>query len=213
MREYTKLNKEVYNSLATEYAKRLEHYSKMKDERATLDPFIISLKKNFKKVRVLELGPGSGLDLKDLEKAGFETTAIDIAENIINKAKKVAPKTKYLLGDFLEYNFGGYQFEGIFARGFIHLFPKNDAELVIEKIKNLLVQNGIVFIGTTKDEKSEEGYFIKEDFPDKPKRFRKKWTEDELEEFVTAAGFKILKKYYHFEKNKKKKWMMFLLQK
>jgi len=209
MKEYVKLHRQVYNELASEYAANFKYYSNFKSERKTLSPFIKTLKENFKKVHVLELGPGSGLDLADLIAAGFQTTAIDVAERIIEECRKVAPDANYLHGDFSEYDFKKSKFEGIFARGFIHLFPKKDAIKVLEKVKKLLVPNGIAFIGTTKHDLPEEGYMTKEGYSRKLKRYRKKWTENELKETLRELGFKIIYTGYHVEHDKNNKTWMF----
>ena len=99
------------------------------------------------------------------------------------------------------------KFEGIFAKAFIHLFPKEDAIIVLKKIFNMLEEKGIAFIATTVHERSEEGFFEKSDYNKKLKRFRKRWTEEELLEEIKKAGFTIKDKDYHIEPDKKKKWI------
>lgn len=92
MKRYIEINKKAYNKLAKEYAKNFEYYSKNKEERKTILPFIKNIKKHFKNPNILELGPGSGLDLTEFEKRKFKTSAIELAKNIIKECKKVAPK-------------------------------------------------------------------------------------------------------------------------
>lgn len=205
MKTYIKINKNCYDELAEEYKNRLEEY-KISDRKIAF-PFIEYLKKEFNKIKVLELGPGSGLNLLFLEDEGFQTTGIDISNKIISFAKEVSPKTNFIQGDFLEYNFGESKFDGIFAKAFIHLFPKKDAVFVLNKIWNLLKLNGAAFIATTVHDKSEEGYFEKLDYSKKLKRFRKKWTEQELINEIDNIGFKIFNKSYNIEHNKNKKWV------
>ena len=177
MKEYIKINQEVYDNLAEEYKKRMQDY--VISERKIATPFIDYLKGHFKNIRVLELGPGSGLNLSYFEKEGFDTTAIDISKEILRVSQETAPKTKYIFGNFMTSDFNG-KFEGIFAKAFIHLFPKEDAIIVLKKIFNMLEEKGIAFIATTVHEKSEEGFFEKSDYNKKLKRFRKRWTEEEL---------------------------------
>lgn len=205
MRNYVKLNKLVYDELAEEYKLRLNDY--IISDRKIAAPFIDYLKNKFKRVRILELGPGSGLNLSFFESEGFKTTAINISKNITKVAKEIAPKTKFIHTDFLDHDFGNSKFEGIFAKAFIHLFPKKDALLVLDKIKKLLVAKGAAFIATTVHKKSEEGYFEKIDYKKKLKRFRKKWTEKELIQAANALGLEIINKGYHIEPDKNKKWV------
>lgn len=205
MKRYVKANQKVYDILADEYKSRLKDY--VISDRKIAAPFISYLKKHFKSAKVLELGPGSGLNLSFFEKAGFVTTAIDISREILRVAEDTAPRTKYLLGDFLGYDFGRIKYDGIFAKAFIHLFPKSDAVIVLSKIAKLLVNGGAAFIATTVNEESVEGFFEKEDYQGATKRYRKKWTEDELMVSLADAGFKIINKGYHNEPDKKKKWV------
>ncbi len=205
MKEYIKTNQEVYDNLAEEYKQKMHDY--VISDRRISAPFIDYLKNNFSKIRVLELGPGSGLVLSYFEKEGFKTTAIDISRKLLRVSQETAPKTRYLFGDFLAFDFGKLKLEGIFAKAFIHLFPKEDAQIVLKKIFDLLENNGAAFIATTIHEKSEEGFFEKTDYNQKMKRFRKRWVESELLEEITKIGFTIYHKDYNIEPDKEKKWV------
>ncbi len=205
MKEYIKTNQEVYDNLAEEYKQKMHDY--VISDRRISAPFIDYLKNHFNKIRVLELGPGSGLVLSYFEKEGFKTTAIDISRKLLRVSQETAPKTRYLFGDFLAFDFGKSKLEGIFAKAFIHLFPKEDAQIVLKKIFDLLENNGAAFIATTIHEKSEEGFFEKTDYNQKMKRFRKRWVESELLEEITKIGFTIYHKDYNIEPDKEKKWV------
>ena len=139
--------------------------------------------------------------LRFFEKAGFGTTAIEIAEEIINNAQVISPKTTFINDDFLTHNFMDQKYQGIFAKAFIHLFPKVDAQAVIVKIHDLLSPNGAFFITTTLHSKPMEGYKGKADYSDSPPRFRKRWTEMELMESL-GNKWKIMDKNYNQERGK-----------
>ena len=205
MKDYVKNNQKVYDRLAQEYKERRKDY--IVSERKIAAPFINYLKRTFDKIRILELGPGSGLNLSYFLQENFKTTAIDISQKIIDVARQIAPKTEYIHDEFLEHDFRQTKYEGIFAKAFIHLFPKKDAILVLKKIKALLVPGGAVFVATTVHPKSEEGFFEKKDYAGKLKRFRKMWTEKELLDLISALGFKIIDKGYHIEEDKEKIWI------
>lgn len=209
MKDYLQKNMQTYDLLAEEYKKRKKNYEN--SDRQIIKPFIDYLKENFDTPNVLELGPGSGLALKIFSEEGFNTTAIDISKNIIEISKECSPKTSYLWGDFLEYDFGKAKYDGIFAKAFIHLFPKKDAILVIKKMRGLLSPKGMIFIGTTLHDKPEEGFAKKEDYPNEPERFRKKWTEKELYEVADKLSLNVVTTALNFEKDKNKVWIKFLL--
>ena len=147
------------------------------------------------------------MNLSYFEEEGFETTAIDMSNDILRVSKELAPKTKYIYGDFLAYDFGKTRFDGIFAKAFIHLFPKEDSKIVLKKIFDLLKNNGAAFIATTVHKKSDEGFFEKTDYKKGMKRFRKRWVESELLAEIRKIGFTIHHKGYHNERDKGKKWI------
>ena len=95
MKDYIRINQKVYDNLAQEYKQKMEEY--VISDRKIATPFIDYLKNNFNKVKVLEPGPGSGLNLSYFESEGFETTAIDISKEVITVSKEIAPRTKYIL--------------------------------------------------------------------------------------------------------------------
>jgi 2-polyprenyl-3-methyl-5-hydroxy-6-metoxy-1,4-benzoquinol methylase len=211
MKNYIKVNKEAYDTLAEEYKQKMKEY--IISDRTIIVPFVDYLKTHFDKVKVLELGPGSGLNLTYFEEEGFDTTAIDISGEILKISQEIAPKTKYIFADFLVFDFGKTKFQGVFAKAFIHLFPKKDAVVVLKKIFDLLEEKGCAFLTTTIHDKAEEAFFEKEDYDKKMKRFRKKWLENELLEEITKVGFKIYDAKYNIEDDKKKKWIGIVLTK
>jgi 2-polyprenyl-3-methyl-5-hydroxy-6-metoxy-1,4-benzoquinol methylase len=205
MRGYALDNRAVYDELAEEYAKRAGEY-KLSDRKIAA-PFIDHLNAKFPNARVLELGPGSGLNLSFFADEGFRTWGIDISQKMIDLSRRLSPGTEYFIGDLLDYDFKNLRFEGIFAKEFIHLLQKNDAVHVLKKARELLVPSGALFLGTTVHGKSEEGYFEKSDYSGQPKRFRKRWTEEELLEMVSSLDFQVLHRGYHIEPDKNKKWI------
>ncbi len=210
MKDYLLRNKEAYDALAKEYEKNATKYSE--SDKKLFTNFIEQLKKQFGHVRILELGPGSGLNLSFFEKEGFETTAIDISDKMIGVAKKLASNTKYIHDEFLEHDFGESNYEGIIAKAFVHLFPKEDAIKVLEKIKTLLAPDGIAFISTTLCAISDEGFSEKSDYTDKKIRFRRKWTETELLSTIESSGFEVIYRLNDAETDKNKNWIVLLVR-
>jgi len=212
MKDYIKINQEVYDALALEYGQRIEHYKNAKIKLC--QPFIDELKCNFVNPTVLELGCGAGLNLMYFEQEKFKTTAIEISEKMIQVSKEIAPKTAYIHDEFLEHDFGKAKFHGIFAHSFIHLFTKEDAAIVMKKINALLVDKGVLFIGTTKHKESKEGYVRKHDYQSsKLARFRREWKKEDLLEFLQSFGFKIFRIGEFEEPDKQKSWVWVVLKK
>ena len=211
MENYLAINKQAYDLTAKEYAKRRKIYTT--SDAKIAQPFIDNLKLYFKQVKILELGPGSGLNLSFFQEEGFNTTALDISGKMIQIASEKSPNTKYIHSDFLSFEFNRLRYEGIFAKAFIHLFPKEDAIKVLNKMHSLLVPRGLAFIATTTHTKSSEGITTKIDYMPPVKRFRRKWNESELIERIQKEGFSIVSKDYHLENERGKRWINLVVQK
>ncbi|MFA6255386.1 MAG: class I SAM-dependent methyltransferase [Patescibacteria group bacterium] len=211
MKKYLRDNQQVYDQLAGEYQERLKKFI-VRDLKIA-SPFINYLKHSFTRARVLDLGPGSGLNSAYFVQAGFKTTAIDISRKMLAIAKKTSPQTKFILADFLQYDFKNLKFEGVFAKAFIHLFPKKDAVLVLEKINRILVPKGVLFVATTFHQKSTQGYFIKKDYNQKLKRFRRQWAKKDLVQTLKNSGFIIKMIKTGYDASLDKKWINILTYK
>lgn len=203
--EIQEINKSVYDELASEYESRSDNLKEVTSYAVSL--FI----KHLKEKEVLETGCAVGTALNIMEKKGLRVTGIDISPKMIDYAKKRNPKSDLIVGDFLEYKFDK-QFDGIFSFAFIHLFPKDVAKQVLQKMHEVLKPGGVMYIGTSKSDIASEGWEEKHDYKKPLKRFRKHWTQDEIENSFTDAGFKILEKYI-IEDPYKKVWMDFIVQK
>jgi len=57
---------------------------------------------------------------------------------MLEVSRKISSNTRYILGDFLTYDFEELKYNGIYAQAFIHLFPREDVKKVLKKIFNLL---------------------------------------------------------------------------
>src|SRR3989338_2572450 len=200
-RRYISFNERAYDFLARDYHQKLGDPEREKLMRTLTQPFIGYLMKNFKHPRILELGCGSGLALKIFEEKEFETTAIDLSRKMIDVARQVARKKSFIKGDFLDLNIKSTSFDGVFAKSFIYLFPKEDALQVFRKIKDILAPNGVINISTTLHPKSREGYLMRSKSKIKIKRFKHEWTEEELKRSLEKAKLKIV--YYETYSNKR----------
>lgn len=210
--EYLRINKKCYNFLAEEYKNRLELYREI-DENI-FEPFICKLKSHFNPpVRLLDIGPGAGLNMAMFIREGFFVVGNDVSDKMLSVARITCPKAILVQDNFLDLTIMPESFEGIVARALIHLFPKMEARKVLKKIHSLLVPGGFAFMATTLHKKSREGIFEKENCQSAIKRFRKFWREDEFLEEIKEAGFSLLNKVYHFEEERNKQWINIIASK
>ena len=80
-------------------------------------------------------------------------------------------------------------------------------------IKNILIDDGHLLIGTTMNKEESEGYYEKEDYSGKIKRFRHKYTKESFEKLLKESGFKIVKPYIIEEKDRDKTWYDIVVKK
>lgn len=202
-----KLYTETYDSLAPEYEERVE---KLRAVTAyAMQPFLNSVPEGG---RVLDIGCAVGYTTEILSQNGKLSEGIDISPLMIEHAKKRNSDAKLVVGDFLDYEYENNSFDGILMYAFIHLFPKDVAMECIEKVTRILKPGGYIFIGTTKSDKPSEGFEKKADYSSSPNRFRKRWTQQELEELFNDNNLKIV----HYENNTDefgKVWMDYVVQK
>ena len=205
----SELNKKVYDQLANEYEKNVPNYYQPTKEAVEILSNYLAPNNS-----VLDVGCGVGLATELLINKKYLVTSIDISPNMMDLTKKRCPKASTIVGDFLKQHFNK-KFDSIIALAFIHLFPKNVAEEVVDKMFKMIKPGGYLYIGTTKSTVSKEGWELKQDsfFPNcQEKRFRKHWTQNELKETLCKSGF-IFKNIYLIDDPRHKVWMDFLVKK
>jgi len=214
MKDYVKANKETFNALAEEYLKRSRKKGKYEEPLDNLVGIPLGFaRERFQSVHTLELGPGSGEICAYLAKKGCDTTALDLAEKILEVVGKLSPSTKLINADILEFGLPKEGYEMVYCGAFIHLFKKEDAKIVMQNIWESLKQKGILLIYTTIHEESAEGFFAKQDYSSNLVRFRHRYTEPEFKELIESSGFIILERMFTDEKDRNKKWVTFVCEK
>jgi len=161
----------------------------------------------------LEIGPGTGRMLPIFEELNCQTYAVELSRNMIEYAKKKSPHTIFLEGNVLEAKYKKGFFDAIFMGAVIHNFPKEDAKKLLKLVYDWIKEDGKVLIYTTIHEKSEEGFYEKQDYTGNIVRFRKKFTEMELKEMLEEAGFQITYTMHTSEPDRHKNWLTYVIQK
>ncbi len=199
-------HKKTYDALAEEYEARVEELRPVTED--LMSYFSSYVKPGGK---VLDIGCGIGLVIDVLNRKGFKASGIEISSRMANYARERNPDTDILVGDFISTRFNK-KFDGVVAFAFIHLFPKEQILKILHKISLVLSPGGVALISSTESPESKEGWYAKEDFNKKEKRFRKFWTETELRKSIQKAGFKVLD-LKKFNDPFGKIWMDFFVQK
>lgn len=203
--DYTSINRRAYNVLASQYGDRRE--SDREKDLSIVRPFVDLLRDRFFcGIRVIDVGCGNGLNVGMFLEEGFDVTGIDISPGMLRFARESAPGAKMIRGDFLRNRLPAESFEGVFAKAFVHLFPKPVAMRVLQKIRQILVPGGIFYVTTTDELSPHEGVVEKSDYHGAVVRFRRRWTSHELLEAVRSVGFEVVSTSYNDEPNRHKRW-------
>lgn len=141
------------------------------------------------KLKLLEIGCGSGRDASFMTKNNFDVTAIDGSKNMIEEAKKIHPELSVklfhkTLPNDLEFD---KKFDGVYSIATLMHLSKNDLEQTILKIYHLLTQNGkfLMSVSLFRDDIDENGF-------DDKGRFFLVLSFDEWINLLENIGFKII---------------------
>lgn len=172
----------AYEDMASSFREYREN------KRFSIYPDIVKfadlLAHEFSEPRILDVGPGAGIFSKYFEERSFKTTAIDFSPKMIEVAREASPQTEYLLGNFLEYEFKGKRFEGIFAKSVIHLFKQEDVSVFFRKAGRLLANGGLFYVSAFVYPQSKEEFREKIMNGKRFTRFTKDFTRGDLERLM-----------------------------
>lgn len=154
--------------------------------------FVGLLKEICHEPRIIDIGCGPGRDLIELSKLGACTTGIDISKANVDNCKK--QNMNAIIGDI--YNLKSYllpnSFEGAWCNCSVTNWVLKDRLLdIIESIKQIVIPNGYIFIGSVLGNFS--GWEINEKY-DSLKRYNNHWSRDKLLSILSKIGTKIYEK-------------------
>jgi len=222
MHEYIEVNKEAYNFLANEYFENLmKHDNYYRHVSEKICEFIFKEasfleKTNNNKLNILELGCGVGGILKVLKKySNINIYAIDFSENMISFARQSNNSVHIENINILDVSTIENLFKEkiskkidiIIMAAFIHLFPMQDAEIIMKNIRNWLSPKNAIYIDTTDEKEFKDGQLSNKRSKMKAiKYFRTFWTKEKFNIFLNNCGYKIIAQRDHVS-NDNKTWM------
>ena len=111
--------------------------------------------------KFLDLGTGPATQAIWLAKRGFNVIGSDLSETAIKRANSVYANEKnidFVVDDILNSKLEANEFDYIFDRGCFHVLLPVDRQRYITKIKQILRNNGILFLKCFSDkERRQEG--------------------------------------------------------
>ena len=189
MKDYKKITRDTYNAISDGYIERDHlHIDETEEVESSLSAFTSLLPPQ---AHVLDVGIGGGGDSRRLAEAGFTVVGIDIAEELLEKARLLdnSGKIHYLQMDFEELDFPENSFDGVWANASLHHIPKQNLPKVLQKIHGILKPLGYVQIkmhrGTT------EGIVEEEKFGQNIARYFAEYELQEIQDHLENHGFSI----------------------
>lgn len=141
---------------------------------------------------ILDVGCGPGREAKYFISKGFEYTGLELSKEILELAKKIEPKAKYVFGDMRKMPFLENQFDGILCLTSIIHIPKNEVNLVLKEFNRVLKPNGAITLAIKLG--AGERFEKIDRFGNLP-RYYAFYEEQEFLNLLVKNGFKIVNSY------------------
>ena len=176
-----KIVEEGYDKMAQQYHEQRDLF----DSFPELEEFANHFEKGAK---IIDLGCGAGVPVINfLVEKGFDVTGVDISEGMLNLAKKIFPKAKFIKMAMTDIDFPENSFDGLTAfYSIIHVPREKQADL-FKRIHKILKPNGTMMISMG----SEEWEGTSEDFHG-AKMMWSQWSPEKSLQIIKDAGFEIL---------------------
>ena len=179
---------ETYNAVVSNYE---EKFMEMDLYNDTYDLFCSMLGSNSK---VLDVGCGPGnitkyfLNIRE----DLVITGIDLAPNMIERAKLNIPNANFIVKDALKINELTDKFDAIVIGFCMPYLNKEDCSKLIKLSSEKLLSKGIIYISTMEDDYTKSG-FETTSFSDGKEVFVYYHQEDNIKNELMNNGFEILK--------------------
>ena len=185
---------ETYDNIVDEYIK----YFNSKDLngkvqfQSEIDILVDSLKESSK---ILDVGTAIGDYPKYLTERcnkNFKVIGIDSSQNMINVARKNAPKARFEVMDMRNLKFDNCYFDAIICLATLIHVDDLQAIKVLEKFDSILKPGGLVIINVMEHKDGEKESYIKEPFNPKYNTYFNKYTKDFFIDWFKDSGYVVL---------------------
>ncbi len=170
-----------YQSSAFDYARNVEGFHPHKEA----ERFLALIPSGG---AIIDIGCGSGRDVKKFSEMGFHVTGIDFSPSMIEIARSNAPKATFKIIDMHSLDLEE-TFDAAWANASLLHISKIHLPKVLEKIFRILNNNGLFYIKMKQG--SHEGIEIDARYDSLPK-FYSYFEESELKRMLIEAGFDLL---------------------
>ncbi|GCE18751.1 class I SAM-dependent methyltransferase [Dictyobacter kobayashii] len=154
-----------------------------------------------KKVSLLEIGAGTGVDSLFFREHGLRVVSTDLSPDMVDLCREKGLDAHVM--DFLNLDFPAHSFDAIYALNCLLHVPTSDLPLVFQKLRDLLRPGGLFFLGVYGGFE-EEGIY--EDDQHQPPRFFSHHTDDFMRQatapyfdLVSFKAIPVRPQYWHFQ--------------
>ncbi len=133
--------------------------------------------------RILEAGCAGGRDLEFFSSEGYETVGFDVCKEMVEIARKKAPKARVLQADIKSLPFKASSFDGIWCLTVLVNFYDEDVRKALSELHRVLAPGGVLFLGLKEGKSSME-------HKTNQQVYVRRFTEKEVLKFAT--GFTLI---------------------
>ena len=173
--DYKEANRLVYNNNAEEFEKRTKDYIR----NYILDDAELFIK-SLQGKRILDLGSGPGRDSQFFKERGLNPLCLDFSPEMVRLCQERGLEAQ--VGDLENLPFEDFIFDGVWAYTSLLHMPKSKLNPVLGKIRNILKQEGVFYLGMK--EGDFEGWIESDKYPGS-KRFFALYSDKELRKTLT----------------------------
>ncbi|MFH1834662.1 MAG: class I SAM-dependent methyltransferase [Methanobacteriota archaeon] len=177
-------NIRAYDETVGEYYEKTKGLEPSQIEKR--EDFIAMLKKG---VKIVDIGCGSGRDAKFFSERGLDVLGIDLSEKTVEFARKVAPKARFKVMDFLDMQILGESFDGVWFGASIFCVQKKHTGKALREVNRILKEGGVMYVSFK--EGVGEGFELDERY--NKRKYFAYYKEQEIKPLILNSGFEILK--------------------
>lgn len=147
-----------------------------------------------KESTILDVGCGGGIKTRYIAEKGYNVMGIDFSDKMIEIAKRENPGVEFAVVDMYDIDTLEKTFDGIFVQAALLHIPKARVMEVLNKMKDRLNPNGLLYIAVKgiRDDGIEEDIKTENDYGYDYQRFFSYFSLDELKGYFNTLDLEIV---------------------
>lgn len=146
--------------------------------------------------RVLDVGSGSGRDLKRMCDLGFDITGLDVSEGLAQIARQYAP---VVVADMCAMPFEDDSFDGVLAAASLLHLTRMEALVALKEIKRVLRPGGVLSLGV----KAGQG-----EFTDSAGRYFCLYNDKAIDSLLEFVGYDVYHRATDVDEKRNTTWLI-----